>query len=72
MFRIVRVPLLQQKIGKSRFLVFLCAFTKYAGSTVPQDSCGVVDSLRMLLMQENFVKLYSDVHVLATLLTKSF
>ena len=49
-----------------------CAFINYVGSTAPQHSCGIVDSLRMLLMQENFVKPYSDVHVLATLLTKSF
>ena len=48
-----------------------CAFIKYVGSTAPQPSCCVVDSLKMLQMQ-NFVKPYPDVHVLATLLTKSF
>lgn len=37
-----------------------------------QNSSGVVDSLRILLMHENFIKPYSDEHVLATLLTKSF
>ena len=33
---------------------------------------GVSDSLRYLIMQENFIKPYSDEHVLATLLTKAF
>ena len=33
---------------------------------------GVVDSLRYLVMHENFIKPYSDEHVLARLLTKAF
>ena len=35
-------------------------------------SDGVVDSLRYLTMHENFIKPYSDEHLLATLLTKAF
>ena len=37
-----------------------------------QASCGVVDSLRMLLMQENFIKPYSEQHILVSLLTRAF
>lgn len=37
-----------------------------------QYRCGVVDSLRHLLMHEHFLKPYSDEHVLAVLLTKAF
>ena len=36
----------------------------------PQD--GVVDSLSYLVMQENFIKPYSEEHVLATLLLRAF
>ena len=47
-----------------------CAFIKYSVHSNVQ--CGIVDSLRHLLMHENFVKPYSEEHILATLLTKSF
>ena len=33
---------------------------------------GVVDSLRYLICNENFIKPYSEEHVLATLLTRAF
>ena len=36
----------------------------------PQD--GVVDSLAYLVMQENFIKLYSEEHALTTLLLRAF
>ena len=35
-------------------------------------NCGVVDTLRTLLMHEHFVKPYSEQHILSVLLTKSF
>ena len=40
-----------------------------ADDTTPD---GVVDSLRYLIRHENFIKPYSEEHVLATLLTKAF
>ena len=33
---------------------------------------GVVDSLRMVLASEHFIKPYSEDHILAVLLTQSF
>ena len=33
---------------------------------------GVVDSLRYLISQENFIKPYSNEHILGVLLTKAF
>ena len=48
-----------------------CAFTKYQ-SVVFKEESGLIDSLRYLLMCENFIKPYSDEHVLSVLLTKSF
>ena len=54
----------------------LCCFNKRMLSSESTHSsfnnCGLVDSLRTLLMHENFIKPYSDEHILATLLTKSF
>lgn len=49
-----------------------CAFSNvYHGNNFNRSS-GVVDSLRYLLLHENFIKPYSEEHVLAALLTKSF
>ena len=47
-----------------------CAFLKYRYNNIVQ--CGITDSLRLLLMHGNVVKPYSEEHILATLLTKSF
>ena len=45
-------------------------FKPHFHSTLPHD--GIVDSLRSLLCSEYFIKPYSDCHVLAVLLSKSF
>jgi hypothetical protein len=47
------------------------AFNVYKRSSVKQK-CGIVDSLQGLLMHENFIKPYSEEHVLTSLLTKAF
>ena len=49
-----------------------CAFSKsgYVTPIVPES--GVVDSLKCMVMHEHFIKPYSEQHVLACLLTKSF
>ena len=36
------------------------------------NDCGFVDTAKYLLFHENFVKQYSEEHLLLTLLTKSF
>ena len=47
-----------------------CIFNKIY---LPADPvCGVTDSLKMLLRNENFIKPYSEEHVLSSLLTRSF
>ena len=50
-----------------------CAFykLKHFNNTFT-DTDGVVDSLKTLLMNENFIKPYSDEHILTVLLTRSF
>jgi len=47
------------------------AFCDYKKPLVTQG-CGVVDSLRTVILHENFIKPYSDEHVLASLLTRAF
>jgi len=47
-----------------------CIFNKY--NLVSQPDCGVVDSLRSLLSHVNFIKPYSEQHVLTSLLTRAF
>ena len=34
--------------------------------------CGIIDSIRYMIMHDNFTKPYSDEHALAVLLTKAF
>ena len=46
-------------------------FTKYRSPVLNEDS-GLIGLLRYLLMCENFIKPYSDEHVISVLLTKSF
>ena len=48
-----------------------CAFTHFKKPGFTKD-CGVIDSIRALVMHTNFIKPYSEQHVLTTLLTKSF
>ena len=48
----------------------MCAFNKFYLPTEP--GCGVVDSLRHLLMHQNFIKPYSEEHLLTSLLTSAF
>ena len=48
-----------------------CAFTRMSTDS-SQQSCGVTDSLKILLMHQNFLKPYSDEHIMAMLLTRSF
>ena len=48
-----------------------CAFVKYKKPTFVRE-CGVTDSLRTLLMHENFIKPYSEEQTLASLLTRAF
>ena len=49
-----------------------CAYNKVRKVYNCDSDSGVVDSIRGLLMHENFIKPYSEEHVLATLLTRSF
>ena len=39
---------------------------------VVKSKCGIVDSLKNLIMTENFIKPYSEEHILATLLVRAF
>jgi len=48
-----------------------CLFNDYKMSAF-SNNCGIVDSIRALIMHENFIKPYSEQHVLTSLLTKSF
>jgi len=48
-----------------------CAFNHFKKPVFTKD-CGVIDSIRALVMHTNFIKPYSEQHVLTTLLTKSF
>ena len=47
-----------------------CIFNKL--SLVNSQNCGVVDSLKVLLSREQFLKPYSEEHVLVGLLTRAF
>ena len=49
-----------------------CAFSKIRNVRNCDSDSGMIDSIRGLLMHENFIKPYSEEHVLATLLTRSF
>ena len=48
-----------------------CAFT-VVKPVSSSDNDGIVDSLRTLLFHENFVKPYSEEHILSVMLTRSF
>jgi hypothetical protein len=48
-----------------------CVFDVFTRSPFISD-CGLTDSLRRLIMHENFIKPYSEEHFLATLLTRSY
>ena len=47
------------------------ALSKTFGIDMQPDN-GIVDSMKHLLYHENFIKFYSDEHVLLTLLTRAF
>ena len=47
----------------------LCKFDMHDCSNI-QD--GITDSIRYMIMQEHFIKPYSEEHVLVKLLTKAF
>lgn len=47
-----------------------CMFNKYMKPSQPD--CGIVDSIRSLVMHENFIKPYTEQHVLCSLLTRAF
>ena len=47
------------------------AFVRYKRPSSSQN-CGIVDSLRTLIMHEHFIKPYSEQHILTSLLTRSF
>ena len=51
-----------------------CAFNKqqFARRETDNINDGIVDSLKFLIRHENFIKPYSEEHVLATLLVKAF
>ena len=48
------------------------AFNKLVRGDNYTENDGIVDSLRYLLFHENYIKPWSEEHILATLLTKSF
>jgi hypothetical protein len=60
--------------GESVLKVAFCQdkFSKcYANSYANIDN-GIVDSLKVLIMHENFIKHYSEEHILTRLLTRAF
>ena len=63
-----------QKVVSAGFSPIKSLFTKqlYVNPEVNSARDGVVDSLRYLVCNENFIKPYSEEHVLATLLTRAF
>ena len=38
----------------------------------PNQESGIIDSLRFMILHSNFIKPYSEEHVLATLLIRAF
>ena len=48
-----------------------CAFQEYKKPVFIQG-CGIVDSIKHLVMHENFIKPYSEEFILSSLLTKAF
>ena len=46
--------------------------TKHTLSSNGTNPCGIVDTLKCLMMHQNFLKPYSDEHVLSVLLTRAF
>ena len=50
----------------------LVAFNKQLRNHNYTEDDGIVDSLRYLLFHENYIKPWSEEHILATLLTKAF
>ena len=62
------------RVVSAGFLPIKSLFTKQL-KVNPDVYCprdGVVDSLRYLICNENFIKPYSEEHVLATLLNRAF
>ena len=49
----------------------VCIFRSYRKPKSDDDD-GIVDSLRALIRHENFLKPYSEEHVLTSLLTRAF
>ena len=41
-------------------------------SNISRQEDGIVDSLKMLIAHENFIKVYSEEHTLVSLLTRAF
>ena len=60
------------RVIKSGFSPVRLLFNKPNYTFLNTTSCGIVDSLRGLIMHEHFFKPYSDEHVLGVLLTKAF
>ena len=60
------------RVIKSGFSPVRLLFNKPNYTFLNTTSCGIVDSLRGLIMHEHFLKPYSDEHVLGVLLTKAF
>lgn len=50
-------------------LLFDCNYPRH---DIPFNDNGIVDSLRYLIMHSNFLKPYSDEHIIASLLVKAF
>ena len=48
-----------------------CVFNKIHKEAIPSE-CGIVDSLKALIMHEHFIKPYSEEHILASLLIRAF
>jgi len=49
-----------------------CAFDNTFSLQLNKQPDGVVDSLKQLLYHDNFIKPWSDQHILTVLLTKAF
>ena len=63
---------LLSKIIHSKLSPLSCAMSKCKYNHQYRTNNGVVDSLKLLLLSENFNKPYSDDHQMAIMLTRSF
>ena len=62
---------LVSRVVKSSLSPMNCVFNPSPREVV-KSKCGIVDSLKNLIMTENFIEPYCEEHILATLLVRAF